>query len=189
MTRLAGERVTLRPYRADEAPILEATWADAEWFAPRGTGPRELAERVRERIRRSGSFTEGVVILAIESDGRLVGEVQARQPVNGLPPGVFELGIELFDDADRGHGRGADAVTAMTRHLFDDRNAHRVQLTTDVENAAMRRVAERLGFAFEGVLRSFMPGPDGPRDYAMYAITDRDVPPPLTSDERNDAWI
>lgn len=188
MTRLAGEQVTLRPYRTDEAPILEATWADAEWFAPKGTGPRQLAERVRERIRRSGSFTEGVVILAIESEGRLVGEVQARQPVNGLPPGVFELGIELFDDADRRHGRGADAVAAMTRHLFDDLHAHRVQLTTDVENTAMRRVAERLGFAFEGVLRSFMPGPDGPRDYAMYAITERDVSLPI-SDERNDTWI
>ena len=197
MTRLAGDRVALRAYRSDEATILESTWADAEWFAPKGTGPRELADRVRERIRRSGSFTEGVVILAIETEGRLVGEVQARQPVNGLPPGVFELGIELFDGADRGHGMGAEAVMVMTRHLFDDRHAHRVQLTTDVENGAMRRVAERLGFAFEGVLRAFMPGPDGPRDYAMYAITERDEYPTSASDatvkadphERNDTWI
>lgn len=183
MTRLAGERVSLRPYRADEASILESTWADAEWFAPKGTGPRELASRVRERVRRSGSFTEGALILAIEEGDRLVGEVQARQPVNGLPPGVFELGIELFDDADRGQGLGADAVIALARHLFDDRQAHRVQLTTDLENAAMRRVAERLGFSFEGVLRSFMPGPDGPRDYALYAITKRDI------EERNGTWI
>jgi [ribosomal protein S5]-alanine N-acetyltransferase len=109
--------------------------------------------------------------------------VQARQPLNGLPPGVFELGIELFDDADRGQGLGADAVAALARHLFDDRQAHRVQLTTDIENAAMRRVAERLGFSFEGVLRSFMPGPDGPRDYALYAITKLDI------EERNGTWI
>jgi RimJ/RimL family protein N-acetyltransferase len=183
VTRLAGERVSLRPYRADEASILESTWADAEWFAPRGTGPRELASRVRERVRRSGSFTEGALILAIEEGSRLVGEVQARQPLNGLPPGVFELGIELFDDADRGQGLGADAVAALARHLFDDRQAHRVQLTTDLENAAMRRVAERLGFSFEGVLRSFMPGPDGPRDYALYAITKLDI------EERNGTWI
>ena len=70
MTRLVGDRVTLRAYRDDEASILVSTWADAEWFAPRGTGPRELKERVRERIRRSGGFTEGVVILAIEAEGR-----------------------------------------------------------------------------------------------------------------------
>ncbi|MEX0651398.1 MAG: GNAT family protein [Actinomycetota bacterium] len=199
MTRLAGEHMSLRPYRVDEAAILESTWADAEWFAPKGTGPRELTARVRERIRRSGSFTEGALILAIEARGRLIGEVQARQPVNGLPPGVFELGIELFDDADRGHGLGADAVVALTRHLFDDQGAHRVQLTTDVENAAMRRVAERLGYTFEGVLRSFMPGPDGPRDYAMYAVTKHDADERAAertdadarndSDGPNDTWI
>lgn len=184
MTRLAGEHVSLRPYRADEAAILESTWADAEWFVPKGTGPHELAARVRERVRQSGSFTQGALILAIEeAGGRLVGEVQARQPVNALPPGVFEIGIELFDDADRGRGLGTDAITAMTRHLFDDQGAHRVQLNTDLENAAMRRVAERLGYTFEGVLRSFMPGPDGPRDYAMYAITKVDI------DERSDTLL
>jgi RimJ/RimL family protein N-acetyltransferase len=183
VTRLAGDRVTLRAYRESEAPRLVETWADAEWFAPRGTEPRELAERVHERIARSGSFAEGVIILAIEAGGRLVGEVQARQPVNGLPRGVFELGIELFEQGDRGRGLGAEAVAAITRHLFADEGAHRVQLTTDVENTPMRRVAERLGFSFEGVLRSFMPEPGGARDYAMYAITKSD------HDERNDAWI
>jgi len=182
VTRLAGGRVTLRAYHDDEAPILVSTWADAEWFAPKGTGPRELAERVRERVKRSGSFTEGVIILAIESDGRLVGEVQARQPINGLPHGVFELGIEVFEHGDRGRGLGADAVVAISRHLFDDEGAHRVQLTTDVENAPMRRVAERLGFTFEGVLRSFMPEPDGPHDYAMYGFTRNDY------EGRNTTW-
>lgn len=182
MTRLRGDRVTLRAYDHAEAPVLVTTWADAEWFAPRGTGPRELADRVRERIRRSGSFTEGVIILAIEVDGRLVGEVQARQPINGLPRGVFELGIELFEHDDRGRGVGADSVVAITRHLFDDEDAHRVQLTTDVENAPMRRVAERLGFTFEGVLRSFMPEADGPHDYAMYGFTRTDY------EERNTTW-
>ena len=174
MTRLVGSRVTLRAYRDDEATILVTTWADATWFAPKGTSPRDLAERVRERIRRSGSFTDGAVILAIEAEGRLVGEVSARQPLHGLPPGVFELGIELFEHADRGRGIGADAIVAITRHLFDDEGAHRVQLSTDVGNAAMRRVAERLGFTFEGVMRSFMPEPDGPHDYALYAITKLD---------------
>lgn len=183
MTRLAGDRVTLRAYHDDEAPILVSTWADAEWFAPKGTGPRELAERVRDRIRRSGSFIDGVVIFAIEADGRLVGEVQARQPVNGLPPGVFELGIELFEHGDRGQGLGADAITTATRHLFEHEGAHRVQLTTDVDNAAMRRVAERLGFVCEGVLRSFMPTAEGLRDHAMYAITKHE------NEERNATWI
>jgi RimJ/RimL family protein N-acetyltransferase len=183
VTRLAGDRVTLRAYRDDEAAILVAVWSDADWFAPPGTSPRELVDRARERIRRSGSFSDGVVIFAIESEGRLVGEVQARQPIHGLPRGVFELGIELFETADRGRGLGSSAIAAITRHLFDDEGAHRVQLSTDVANAAMRGVGERLGFTFEGVMRSFMPEPDGPHDYALYAITRHDY------EERNATWI
>jgi RimJ/RimL family protein N-acetyltransferase len=88
-----------------------------------------------------------------------------------LPPGVFELGIDLFDEADRGRGFGRAALTELLTRLFEQEGAHRVQLTTDVDNAPMRVVSERLGFRFEGVMRSFMPSMDGPRDYAMYAIT------------------
>jgi RimJ/RimL family protein N-acetyltransferase len=58
--------------------------------------------------------------------------------------------------------------------LFEDEGAHRVQLTTDIDNAAMRRLSERLGLVFEGMLRNFMPSTDGPRDYAMYAMTSDD---------------
>jgi RimJ/RimL family protein N-acetyltransferase len=47
----------------------------------------------------------------------------------------------------------------------------------------MRGVADRLGFTFEGVLRSFMPEPDGPHDYAMYALTAGDY------EERKAPWI
>jgi RimJ/RimL family protein N-acetyltransferase len=59
-----------------------------------------------------------------------------------------------------------------------------VQISTDVENAAMRAVAERLGFGLEGVLRGFMPDPRGPRDYAIYGMTKgryEDVMPTWTS--------
>jgi RimJ/RimL family protein N-acetyltransferase len=36
----------------------------------------------------------------------------------------------------------------------------------------MRRVLERLGYTYEGVLRDYAPGDDGRReDYAMYGIT------------------
>jgi RimJ/RimL family protein N-acetyltransferase len=57
-----------------------------------------------------------------------------------------------------------------------------VQLTTDVENAAMRHVAEHLGFGLEGTLRGFMPTKEGPRDYVMYGITRDDF------EEARNAW-
>lgn len=182
MTTIDGSTVRLRPYRTDEMPFLLDYWRDAEWFAPQGTQPQELADRVAKRIDGSGSFANGAVNYAIEHQGRLVGEINARQPVNGLPPGVYEIGIELFDAANRGHGLGSAAVATLSAHLIDE-GAHRVQLTTDVDNRAMRSVCESLGFSFEGVLRGFMPTADGPRDYAMYAITRDDY------EEVKPGWI
>jgi RimJ/RimL family protein N-acetyltransferase len=140
---------------------------------PDAFGPAERVE-LRERIERSGEFDGTELLLGIQIDGRLAGEVQARQPRMGLPPGVFELGIDLWDSADRGRGYGASALTLLLARLFGQEGAHRVQVTTDVDNVAMRRVAEHLGFVFEGVMRSFMPSLDGPRDHALYAMTHDD---------------
>jgi RimJ/RimL family protein N-acetyltransferase len=148
---------------------------------PDAFGPAEHAELV-ERIERSGEFDGTELLLGIQVDGRLAGEVQARQPRMGLPPGVFELGIDLFDEADRGRGIGRIALAELLTRLFEQEGAHRVQLTTDVDNAAMRTLSVRMGFEFEGVMRSFMPSIDGPRDYAMYAMTKDDY------EEGKTAW-
>jgi RimJ/RimL family protein N-acetyltransferase len=114
---------------------------------------------------------DGELDLAIEAGGRVVGDVQARHWPSAHPPGVYMLGIALFDAADRGRGIGREAVALLTRHLFEELGAERVEFSTDVENAAMRTVADRLGFRLEGVLRGFMPSGAGRRDYAMYAMT------------------
>jgi RimJ/RimL family protein N-acetyltransferase len=136
------------------------------------TDPAAARARIRERLERSGELTEHGLDLGIEVDGRLVGDVQAR--ADSLPTGAFELGIGLFDDRDRGQGIGREAIALLTAHLFDDRGARRVQLSTDVRNVGMRRVAERIGFVHEGDLRAFWPEDDGDHDYAMYGMTRAD---------------
>src|SRR5207244_4571261 len=88
-----------------------------------------------------------------------------------MPPGVFELGIALFAEADRGRGYGTEAIRLLTQHVFDELKAERVQASTAVDNQAMRRSFERLGFKEEGVMRSFMPAGEGRDDYVLYAVT------------------
>lgn len=174
MTVLQGRRIRLRPLREDEFDTL---WSPSErWLEASGSdmSVEDAQARVRERIATSGSMTAEGIDLGIELDGRLVGDIQARTNPKAMPPGVLELGIELFDPQDRGKGLGAEAVALMTAHAFDRLEAHRVQLGTDLENRSMRRVAERLGFRFEGTMRAFMPTADGVRDYALYAITEDD---------------
>jgi RimJ/RimL family protein N-acetyltransferase len=160
---LRGERVLLRAFRSDEADLLVAN------RVVRGGPPQRLIES-------SGAWAaDGFLRLAIEVDGRLVGDIQARNPPRALPPGVYELGIDVFDTDDRGRGLGREAVTLLVDHLFADPETGRVQLSTDVANAAMRRVSEVLGFQEEGVMRGFMPEGDGSRsDYVLYAVTRED---------------
>jgi RimJ/RimL family protein N-acetyltransferase len=158
--------------REDELDELLAKREKLEGM-PLLKGP-DVRERLRRQIERSGRFVDGRLELAIEADGRLLGTIDARFPERFIPQGVYELGILLFDVGDRGKGYGGEAVELITRHLFEEREAGRVQAGTSLENVAMRRVFERLGFTEEGVMRAFMPTPDGREDYVLYAITRED---------------
>lgn len=162
--------VRLRPLRLEELDML---WAErvaeqTRWGQTTRPGAKR---RLRTRIERSGHLVGGFLEFGIEVGGRLVGTVQARRPENAMPLGVFEIGIELFRD-ERGRGYGREAVEQMVELLMRSHGAHRVQGSTWVENTAMRRVFERLGWQLEGVMRGFMLTPDGELDdYALYAIT------------------
>jgi RimJ/RimL family protein N-acetyltransferase len=165
-------QVSLRPLHERDLDVLWTARVDSD--APWSDTSDAARRKLRDRVAASGRLAHGELLLGIVLDGRLAGEIQARQPEMGLPPGVFEIGIEVHDPAARGGGIGRRALALFLDHLFVEERAHRVQLTTDVDNAAMRRVAERLGFRLEGTLRAFMPSPDGPRDYLMYAMTKGD---------------
>jgi RimJ/RimL family protein N-acetyltransferase len=171
VTAVSGDRELLRGFEPAEREAVLPRVATAELAA----GDETALARKRARLQRSGERTEWEIWFAIEADGRLVGDVQARCSDTAMPPGVWELGIELWDEADRGRGYGREACGLLTSHLFEAEGAIRVQATTDLDNAAMRRTLETLGFAYEGVLRGFMPQPEGdPRDYVMFAMTRHD---------------
>jgi RimJ/RimL family protein N-acetyltransferase len=176
--RLRRDGVLLRPFRDTEVDVLVEV--QNGWSADDGVhgGKRLTREQLEQRVVSSGTWADGPVglLLAIESDGRLVGELQARGNRSQLlPPHVFELGIEVYGSADRGRGIGRVALAEITRYLFEDEHANRVQLSTDVDNGPMRRAAEAAGFRFEGVMRGFWPVNEGePHDYALYGRTRAD---------------
>ena len=68
----------------------------------------------------------------------------------------------------RGRGVATAAVDAVAQRAFAD-GWHRLELHIDPENAASRRVAEKAGFALEGVLRGYELIKDRRADVAMYA--------------------
>jgi RimJ/RimL family protein N-acetyltransferase len=172
MTILRADHVCLRAFREDE--IEHALGMIGFSVTDRATDGDGARTHRRERLARSGSRNQWELLFAIEGDGRLVGEIQARHAEGAMPPGVHELGIEIWDRSDRRRGYGSAAIVALSGHLFEREDAIRVQASTDLDNDGMRRTLERLGFGFEGVLRGFMPSPDGSRDYAMYGMTHED---------------
>jgi RimJ/RimL family protein N-acetyltransferase len=174
--RLRGEAVELRPFRDSElGAVLASEMRDLN-----GELDEEASARLRDRIAAAGTWGSTELLLGVEAGGRLIGTAQVRRSRDLLPPGVFELGIGLDEDA-RGRGYGTDVIATLARYLFEEEGAVRVQLGTDVDNAAMRRSAEKANYRFEGVMRSFWQVPDGPpRDYALYAMT--------RADREGDVW-
>jgi len=59
----------------------------------------------------------------------------------------------LLDAGHQGRGIGTLAVRALLRHCFVDLGMNRVELTCATDNVHSIRLAERVGFAREGLLR------------------------------------
>ena len=76
-----------------------------------------------------------------------------------------------------GKGYITEAVSALTTYAFEHLHAVRLEIVTDEENAASRRVAERCGFTLEGILRNERRAPDGSlRNACIYARTNARTP-------------
>src|SRR6202165_4986669 len=176
--------------RSLQASVIGSRRTSDHWSSPvpaRNVAPSRTSRRrsrtcesrspgrrshVRKRLLASGQWVRGSLDLAIESNGRLIGDVQARRGAGQrLPPGVVELGVDLYDPDQRGKGYGAEAVALLTTWLLQRGIADRVQASTAVGNRPMRRVLEKLGFTFEGVMRGFMPVGAGREDFALYGVT------------------
>ena len=172
MIDLSRSGVRLRPPTFDDVDALVAAADDDP--ANLGLGGGDAARRrLRGQVERPPTLEDdGLLGLVVEHEGRLVGDIQARAPKHGMPPGGCEIGITLFAEA-RGLGIGREAVALFTDYLLET-GFHRVQATTAADNTAMRRVLEHAGYTFEGILRDYGPTDGGSReDYAMYSFTAR----------------
>ena len=71
----------------------------------------------------------------------------------------------------RGHGLCTRALRGLSRWALEDLELRRLELITDPDNVASQRVAEKVGFQREGVLRSHLLHPDGRlRDSVMFSL-------------------
>lgn len=125
---------------------------------------RECASAHR-RMRRGDA-----VHTVIEVDGRLAGQCDAW--IDGYHS-RSELGLWV-DARVTARGVGTTAIRLMVTHLFADCGVERIAAPIATGNAVTIRMAQRLGFVREGVLRSYMTVGSGRCDHELWSLTTAD---------------
>jgi RimJ/RimL family protein N-acetyltransferase len=75
----------------------------------------------------------------------------------------------------RGRGLATRALRLLSTRLLTETACERCELWVDAENVASRRVAERAGYRFEGLLRSYAVVRDRRADAAFYSFLPVDM--------------
>ncbi|MGZ3145782.1 GNAT family N-acetyltransferase [Lentzea chajnantorensis] len=144
---LTSARLTLRPFRPEDAPALAAYRSDPDvaryqgWDAP---FPLDAATRMIAEM--TDPAAPGWFQYALDRDGTVIGDVGVNTHDNLMQA---EIGYTLAP-AHQGRGYATEAVHRMLEHLFTDRGLHRVSAETDARNEPSVKVLLRLGFRQEG---------------------------------------
>jgi RimJ/RimL family protein N-acetyltransferase len=167
---LSDGRIGLRLHTDADVPAIVAACQDPD--IPRWTRvpdqygePEARAWLAREAEGRARGEALGLVIVD-PGDKGLLGSIGARIE---SADGRCELGYWTARGA-RGRGVATRAVRLLSGWAFEALGVGRVQILVEPDNTASRRVAERAGFSFEGVLRSYLVNKGMRRDAASYSL-------------------
>ena len=170
--------VRLRPLKLRDGPAwVESRSRNVEWLreweaTPPGSPadvPTSMATFVTmtRRLRKEGRAGRGLPF-AVDYDGAFVGQLNASNVVRGSLHSA-SLGYWI-DQRVAGRGIMPTAVALITDHCFWTVGLHRIEVNIRPENAASRRVVEKLGFREEGLRRGFLHISGDWRDHISYAL-------------------
>jgi ribosomal-protein-alanine N-acetyltransferase len=177
--RIEGDGFVLRPERVDDAPAIAQAFRDdpslaVDWGVDEAPD-EETAERwVSEH---TGAWDEGRgrhLTVADPTDDSLLGGINFHH----IEPAHMraEVGFWLVPAA-RGRGIGPRAVEAACRWAFGHFGLDRIEMTTLTDNARALRLAEKVGFTREGVLRQRNYERGARVDLVMLSLLRRELSP------------
>ncbi len=163
-------RLRLRRLAIEDARAMHEAYGDASamtyWDAP---PTRDLAE-TEQRIRRSVAVDprwHAAWAVTAGTDGRFIGMTN----YHGRDPGHRRLAVGwILIPAFWGHGYMREAMAVLLNHCFEELNTHRIEAEIEPCNTRSARLAERLGFAREGLLRDRLFVAGQPRSVYSYAL-------------------
>jgi aminoglycoside 6'-N-acetyltransferase len=149
---IESTRLRLRPATLDDLPALVAIAGEEDvcawWGEP---DEAELREAIEE--------PDDAVVLVIEVGDQPAGMLQVAEEPD---PMYRRAGLDIFVGRQwTGRGIGREAITAAVRHLFDDRDHHRITIDPAAANTRAIRCYEAVGFERVGVMRQYERADDG----------------------------
>lgn len=154
-----------------------ATDAETLRWALKPRTDRALFDARLDRVPQAWLLAE-TAAMSLTVDGEVVGSLAVRVVSPFL--GEVDLGYEVLPGF-RGRGLAGRAVGLASAWALGLTWVHRVTASANVDNAASLRVLDRT-MVREGIMRSYLPSPAGPRqDVVLYSLTRADLPLPGSS--------
>jgi [ribosomal protein S5]-alanine N-acetyltransferase len=174
---LAAGGIALRRLEPGDVPWITAACSDRELsrYIPGIPYPYAEADArgfVERAARAWAEDSAATFVISHAPDGRGLGTIALHLAAGDA--GLAEVGYWLTREA-RGHGAATIAVQLVSRWAFTVIGIDRLSLQTAPENVASQRVAQRAGFTREGLLRAWMPTPDGRRHSVMFSLLATDT--------------
>jgi len=170
--KLRDGDLVLRPWAEDDVPALVDACNDVEiarWIPviPSPYTAEDARAFIMGSSRAVPEYTVPEHSFAVTVDGVLAGAI--GMSVNSMNY-RGRIGYWVAASA-RGRGLCTRALRLLSRWGLDELDLQRLDLITDPDNVASQRVAEKVGFRREGVLRSHLRHPDGRiRDSVMFSL-------------------
>jgi len=157
----------LRPWTEDDVPELVVACNDPEITRWIPMIPSPYTEEDALAFVRGETRPEIAHSFAITINGHLAGAIGMRLD-SANQSGHIGYWIAA---PERGRGVCTRALRALSSWAFEELSLQRLELITDPDNLASQRVAEKVGFRREGILRSHLLHPDGRRrDSVMFSL-------------------
>lgn len=168
---LRTERLTLRPFRAEDAPAVYRWMSDPEvcryecWLRH-----KSLADSRRYIEALDGYRSPLTYHWGIERDRRLIGSIGIVR-VNDFHQKA-QMGYCLVRE-EWGKGYAAEAARVVTAYMLEEVGLNRIEASHAVRNTASGRVLQKAGFRWEGRAEDYYYCHEGLLDSDLYAITKR----------------
>lgn len=172
--------VGLRPIRRrDVTAWREVRRVNRDWLRPWDATPPDgstMAPSFSAMVStlRAEARAGRTLPFVVTYEDRLVGQLT----VGGIAYGSLRGGHIGYWVDERVAGRGITptAVALAGDHCFRVLGLHRLEISLRPENAASRRVAQKLGFRFEGERPRFLHIDGDWRDHEVWALNSEEVP-------------